>query len=440
MRFAGAVILLAVAGVAVGCGTGSASRSERLDGQAIMPGRGRLPTEPYSPVDRPGQLPYDDARGQRERDATAPAGAAGPSTAAARALDRAVPPLAEPFEPSTAPTTGPQAAVAPGVFMTIGGVVAEVNSVPIYADKVVSDLEPDLAAKARNLGEAQFRQYATDELRKQVNENIEREMLFAAANRLLDESDKEQAKYLAELWRQQEITKAGGSVETIRRREAERNRDFDKLVEEEYRRRLSILLLQKRIFPQTQVTAAEMRDYYEANRDTEYTVRDAAQFEMIQIDPVKVGGRDLAKQKIDDLRARAAGGEDFTALAEFSTGPRLRNSEGELSWIDRKAFALAAVEEAVWKLQPGEVTPVIEEGGRFYIARLEQKRPARVKPFEEETTQDDIEEKLRARKFRPLYDKMLQDLRDESIVRTDPAMMRTALDIAMQRYRQWAAK
>ncbi|HEV2294662.1 MAG TPA: peptidyl-prolyl cis-trans isomerase [Tepidisphaeraceae bacterium] len=435
-----ALLVLTCAVAAAGCRNAGPVRPERLDGQAIMPGRGRLPTEPYSPVDQPGQLPYDDARRQREQDPSEKRGAADTSDGDKRVLDRAMPPPAKPFDPSSAPATAPSEAVAPGGFMTIGGVVAEVNSVPIYADKIVSDLESDLAAKASDLSEARFREYAANELRKQVTVNIEAEILFAAANRLLDERDKEQARWMAEHWRQQEIIKAGGSIETARRRYAEHGRDFDKQVVEEYRVGLSRLLLQKRIIPQIQVTAAEMRDYYEANRETEFTVRASAQFDMIQIDPAKVGGGELAKQKIEDLRERAVAGEDFTSLTKFSTGPRLRNSQGELPWIDRKAFALPAVEEAVWELQPGEVTPVIEEGGRFYIARLERKRPARVRPFEEEATQDEIREKLRTQKFQPRYRAMIQELRDQSIVRTDPAMMETAMEVAMQRYRQWAAK
>lgn len=442
MRMFSAVILLALVWTVTGCRTGGAAREERLDGQAIMPGRGRLPTEPYSPVDQPGALPYDEFRDQPQR--PAPTGDEDGAGGSSELLEGAVRPLAEPFD-QTGPTTrgsgaASRPAAAPGVYMTIGGVVAEVNSVPIYADKIVSDIEPHLAAKARSLSEHQFRAFAADELRKQLTENIQSELLFAAANRLLDDDDKEQARYFAELWRKQAITKAGGSIEMARRVEMQRGRDFDKLVIQAYREALSRRLLQKRIFPQIQVTAAEMRQYYEANREKLYTVRDAAQFEVIEIDPVKVGGEELAKQKIQDLRAKAVAGEDFAELAKFSTGRQMRSSEGELPWIDRKAFHLPAVEEAVWNIQPGEVTPVVEEGGRYYIAKLERKQPARVMPFEEAATQADIEKKLREQKFRPLYDRMLQDLQDKSIVRTDPEMLQAALEIAMQRYHQWAGK
>ncbi|MGB7160839.1 MAG: peptidyl-prolyl cis-trans isomerase, partial [Tepidisphaeraceae bacterium] len=327
-----------------------------------------------------------------------------------------------------------------GVYQTIGGVVAEVNNTPIYADKVVSDIAPELAANAAAMGPEQFQKFATKALDSQIEENIKRELLVAAAERGLDQRDKDRAKFGAEAWRQNQITLAGGSIETARRRFAEQGRDFDVEVREEYRRVMVVLLLQTKIYPRIQVNAADMRRYYNANRDKEFTTRDAAKFEMIMIDPAKVGGTQLAKDKIDDLHARAVRGEDFAELAKFSNGPRLRNSEGGLSWLEKGAFTLVAVEEAVWKLGPGQVTPVIEDGGKFYIARLDQKRTGRVAPFEEEATQTAIKEELTRLQFRPMYEEMLAKLYKESIVRKDPAMMRSAVEIAMQCYPQWAAK
>jgi parvulin-like peptidyl-prolyl isomerase len=278
---------------------------------------------------------------------------------------------------------------------------------------------------------------AQDEIRKQVAENVDRELLFAAADRLLDDKDKKQAELYAEGWRQQQIILAGGSIETARRRYAAHGRDFDREIKEEYRRRLIQQLFWKKVFPQIQLNADEMRKYYDDNIEKEFTVRDAAQFEMIQIDPAKVGGREVAKQKIEDLRSRAKNGEDFTALAKFSNVKPLRNSEGELPWWDRGAFALSAVEDAAWKLQSGEVSDVIEDGGRLYVVKLEQKRLGRIKPFDEEATQDQIRQELTAQKFRPREKEMLDRLRKESIVRTEPEMLQSALDIAMQCYPQW---
>ena len=443
MRISSAVILSAslCALTAAGCSTGKRSGAPPTDGQLIMPsGRARLPTEPYSPVDQPGQLPYDDARAPRDREPASPQGAAAQPRGAAKTLESAVPPLAQSFDDAARgePTTQP--AVSPGSYMTIGGVVAEVNSVAIYADKLISDLEPLLSARARQLDERQFKALAADELRKQLGATVNRELLFAAADRLLDQRAKEQARFIGEQWKNQQVTERGaGSIEAARRWYAQRGRDFDKQVDETYRDTLAKLLLQKEIYPKIQVTAAEMRRYYEDNLAKEYTVRDAARFELIEVDPVKVGSVDLATQRITELHAKANDGVDFAKLVASSNRPSLRNSAGELPWFERGAFAIGAVDEAVWKLSPGEVSPVIADGGKFYLAKLEQKRPGRVLPFEDEETQAQIRDRLWNAEFQPLFSKMMDDLKRQSIVRTDPAMLQTALDIAMQRYAQWKA-
>jgi parvulin-like peptidyl-prolyl isomerase len=85
------------------------------------------------------------------------------------------------------------------------------------------------------------------------------------------------------------------------------------------------------------------------------------------------------------------------------------------------------------------VTPVIEVDGKFYIARLEQKRQGRVLPFEDGETQDDIRKKLWNAQFQPHYEKMIDGLKRQAIVRTEPAMLQSALEIAMQRYEHWKA-
>jgi parvulin-like peptidyl-prolyl isomerase len=443
MRLESAAILLALA-CATGTGCGNSNARPPMEGQTMIPaGRGRLPTEPYSPVDQPGPVPYDNARVTREVDGDAAASRVRPSADVERALERAVPSLAEPFDPASdgsRKAATQSGAASPGAFSVVGGVVAEVNSTPIFADKVISDIEPVLSARAREMDANQFRAFATKEIGEQVQENIRRELEFAAAERELDDRDKERAKHMAERWRQQATAAAGGSVETVRRQYAAHGREFDVEVHEQFRRFMSILYLQKRILPRAQVNAADMRAYYNANVEKAFTVRDAAQFEMIQVDPVKVGGREEARKRAEDYRAQAAGGRNFAELVAYSNRPPLRKSDGELPWWEKGAFALAAVEEAAWKLEPGSVSDVIEDGGKFYVIKLEQKRKGRVVPFEEEQTQKTIREELVGKRLGLLRQQQTDDLRKEAIIRTNPAMMQSALDIAMQRYPFWATK
>src|SRR6478736_396739 len=102
-----------------------------------------------------------------------------------------------------------------------------------------------------------------------------------------------------------------------------------------------------------------MRGMIRNNVDKIYTEHSQAQFRVIKIDPARIGGPN----------ARA------DALARIQ-GIRER--------------AIDAVDKAVWRLKPGELTDIIEDGGAFYLAKLEARKDGRIRPFEDQAVQDAI--------------------------------------------------
>ena len=179
---------------------------------------------------------------------------------------------------------------------------------------------------------------------------------------------------------------------------------------------------------------------------TKYTKQDRAKFRLIKIDATKVGDPKLARDRIEDLKKRAAT-EDFAALAAFSTDPYLARNGGQLPtssgdrFFDRGTFAIDKIEEAVWTLEPGQVSDVIEHGNAFYLAKLEEKQAGKTMPFEAEETQDDIRKTLSDQQFFAMRQKQVEALIADATVRGDPsanpAAMQTAIEIAMQRYKTW---
>jgi len=93
----------------------------------------------------------------------------------------------------------------------------------------------------------------------------------------------------------------------------------------------------------------------------------------------------------------------------------------------------------VWALQPGQVTPVIEDRGAFYVAKLEDKQEAAAQDFEDLAVQQAIDGKLRAQQFRQLEEKRQNMLLKDAVIQENPQGMQVTLDMAMQRYPQWAA-
>lgn len=365
----------------------------------------------------------------------------------ADAVPVAVPAPSPAAEPAAAPAPQAVVSVAPhadskagqGVYMTVGGVVAIVNETPIYANQILNPLNRELTVKAGEMNENEFRDFAEREIDKEVNELVEDQILFARAYNALNEDDRKLAKIIVERVRQDRITAAGGSVEQARRRSLEDGEDFDDWLNDQYHQYVDDLYRSHHLNPLIQVSADDMRAYYRQNCDKLYADKDKAQFRVIEIDPAVAGGQQAAMEKITALRQRALHGEDFAAMASaLNDDSFLKGRGGATSdpgeWMERGSYRNEAVEAAVWKLEPGQITPVVEADQALYIAKLEAKHIGVTKPFDDPTVQQDIYTQLSRRQSTNLEQKMKQDFLEG--VTLDARDEQVALDMAMQKYAQ----
>jgi parvulin-like peptidyl-prolyl isomerase len=196
------------------------------------------------------------------------------------------------------------------------------------------------------------------------------------------------------------------------------------------------LYYQKKEYPKIQVTAADMRRYYQENMQREFTTPDRARFRVIMVDKNKIGGRQPALGEIHRLLDRVrSGGKDFAELAaEDNDRESFKNP---VDWFQRGSFVVKEVEDAAWKLQPEQVSDVIETPDAFYIVKLEAKQPGGVRPFNEPDVQKQIEGTLRKQQFTALQQKVHQQLLADAIIRYHPRMIELAVEMAMQKYRYW---
>ena len=479
-------LLIGVISVSLVVGCARARRGEQLEPRfSAGPARTQKPmaSDPLSGADQPGAL-YDNVRvdlvpaGERPSNgggggaSAGGADAATPPQPAVEGLSKTVqenvtPPGQSVQSPATRPngvalingsaiaattpttTTTTKAGATAGEYFTIGGVIAEVNSTPIYANKLLNLVEPVLAARAKELTFERFKVVADGELRALRNALIKHELEYAAAEANLDERDKEMADLLTLEWRRRQISEAGGSEELARRNAPEiarRNNlnpraSFDELVQEQYRVFMSKVFYQKKIMPRVQVSASEMRDYYDRNRAQLFTERGAAQFRLIKIDVKKSGGREEALRKITELRNRIVkAGESFELIARSANDNPLLLKTGGSVKVDQGAFAVKEVDDAVWSTPEGQVTEIIDAGDAFYLAQVLERKPGRVQPFEDEVVQARIRDDLEARDFREMRQKVQDQLAQNAVIRADPAMLNPALEMAMQNYARWSGK
>jgi len=367
-----------------------------------------------------GANPSDTPPGGKTVPSTAPSQPAAPGNGA-----RPV----QPRNPGDAPDTT-------GGYQLVGTILAEVSGeAPIFADKVLATVDKALAAQAAQLDERAFRKTAAELIAAQIQEYINTELEFAMAKRKLEPRDRELARMAAIRWRDEQITKAGGSLEVARQRAAAGGVDFDEMVEERYRWLMRQLYYQRHELPKIQVTGADMRRYYQENLQREFTSPDRARFRVIMVDKKKTGGRQEALDEINRLLDRVKKGKDFAELAAEDNDQE--SFKRPVEWFQRGSFVVKEVEDAVWNIQPGEVTDVIETPDAFYIAKLEAKQPGGVRPFDEYKVQEEIQAMLNRQQFRALQLKVQQQLKAEAIIRYHPRMIDLAVEMAMQKYRYW---
>lgn len=105
-----------------------------------------------------------------------------------------------------------------------------------------------------------------------------------------------------------------------------------------------------------------------------------------------VEARRQAQIQAEGIRARIGKGEDFTALAREFSEDAAREKGGDQGFKGREQLP-ELVRGWAFSAEPGEVTDVLETPAGYLIARLEERRPERILPFEE--VQDSIKMTLR---------------------------------------------
>jgi parvulin-like peptidyl-prolyl isomerase len=173
-------------------------------------------------------------------------------------------------------------------------------------------------------------------------------------------------------------------------------------------------------------------------------------FDVIKIDPANLHSqtaeedRQLAFEQAKQAHDRAASGTSFATLfQEYNNDPglsALTSGTGNMGTMERGTFNVKEVDDAVWKLQPGQVTDVIQADGVLYVARMESRKEGVVRPFEDEDVQKLISMSIRRERSAPLYAEEENKLLSEAVVETKPEMVDTAAEMAMQSYRIWNGK
>jgi peptidyl-prolyl cis-trans isomerase C len=101
-----------------------------------------------------------------------------------------------------------------------------------------------------------------------------------------------------------------------------------------------------------------------------------------------------ARARAEEVRRRAVAGEPFDQLAaEYSDDTSVVRNRGDLGLFTR-GMMVKPFEEAAFALEkPGQISDVVRSKFGYHVIRLEERKPARVRPFEE--VKDEVTAQLR---------------------------------------------
>ena len=152
--------------------------------------------------------------------------------------------------------------------------------------------------------------------------------------------------------------------------------------------------------------------YYSSHRE-EFSSQDQVKLRMIVI---KQGdsGDDSKKKTADEIRAQLKSGSKFESLAQMYSEDSTQDSGGDWGWIDRKTLN-ANLTAAAFKLKTGEVSPVINQSGNYYILKVEERKDGTLKPLAE--VRHTIEEKLLQTQRQEQQQKWTQGLRKKAYIK-----------------------
>ncbi len=143
-------------------------------------------------------------------------------------------------------------------------------------------------------------------------------------------------------------------------------------------------LLEAEVISKVSVTDEEVQAYYDEQKE-QFQEQEQVQASHILIQVAQDAtdeDRQAARQKIDEVLALAKEGKDFAELAkEYSEGPS-KDQGGDLGFFPQGAM-VKPFEEAVFALNEGEISDVVETQFGYHIIKLIGKKEAREVPFAE---------------------------------------------------------
>jgi len=177
-------------------------------------------------------------------------------------------------------------------------------------------------------------------------------------------------------------------------------------------------ILQEELKDKITIAEDDLKNYFKANQDR-YKERAQARIRLI-----KAGMEEIAQNIIKELNK----GKDFSEIAkEISLDEESAKQGGKWEgWITegRDDLGIGNVDEvskAIFTTSPGNVSPIVKAGDYYYIFKVEEKKPERMRNYEE--VKEWVKNDYKNNKMKIAYQNLLEQVLKSSEVKLFPQVI-----------------
>ena len=293
----------------------------------------------------------------------------------------------------------------------LNGIMAQVNSSVITME--------DVYRRARRSIEQIARRSRNQEEFNREALKVQKDILEQAIDRrlVMDDYEKGTRKYpesTIDGFIKDNIKREFGDRLTLTKMLREAGRTYDSFRQEEREAFIVYVMNRSKVSSEIMISPRRIEQRYNATQDR-YRVGDRAKLRMIVVDASR-HARGEARKVADAAMARLRAGEDFAKVAAEVSDDSRTYKGGDRGWIDAKEKALRAeLQAAVFKLEPGMMSEVLEFEGSCFIVKVEDRKPAQVRPLKE--VRIEIERELKQEEAERLQKSWYGRLRKKAFIR-----------------------
>ena len=263
------------------------------------------------------------------------------------------------------------------------------------------------ASQGQQLNEQQLNSIKQDI----VDRMVEKELLYQKSQELGVEVDMDKVdsqinqfkkKFDDEKKYQQQLSQMG-YTEQLLRSEIKQNLAIQKLIEEEIASKVAL-------------SDKELKKYYKNNtKEFETPAKVKARHILIKTESdASEADKKEAKQKIEAAQKRLEDGEKFAKVAKDASECPSSKKGGDLGFFS-KGRMVKGFEDAAFAMEPGEVSDIVKTRFGYHLIKVEDKKPASQKSFEE--VKGSLKKNMKNERVRKEMDSYLKNLKKEADIK-----------------------